>query len=46
VAYIAAGLLLVLALLGFLHALRTPATTAFAAPDRVQDREARQPIGA
>jgi hypothetical protein len=33
VAYLASGLLFVLAILGFIHALRTPKTQAFAAPD-------------
>jgi hypothetical protein len=34
VAYLAAGLLLLLAIAGFAHALLTPRTTAFAAPER------------
>jgi len=39
VAYLAAGLLLLLALAGFLHALATPRTKAFAPPEQVASRE-------
>ena len=38
VAYLAAGLLLLLAIAGFLHALVTPRTKAFAAPDQEPSR--------
>src|SRR5688572_12541083 len=38
VAYIGAGLMLLLALLGFWHAARTPANEAFAAPVRERDK--------
>jgi hypothetical protein len=38
VAYIGAGVLLVLALFGFFHALRTPRTTAFAPPAPAERR--------
>jgi hypothetical protein len=38
VAYLAAGLLLLLAIAGFLHALVTPKTKAFAAPDQEPSR--------
>jgi len=38
VAYLAAGLLLLLAIAGFLHALVTPRTKAFAAPDAEPSR--------
>jgi hypothetical protein len=43
VAYIGSGLLLLLSLLGFWHAWRTPRTTAFAAPERSTDRSTREP---
>src|SRR5262245_11896325 len=45
VAYIAAGLLLILALFGILHAVRTPRTTAFAAPEIADRRSDRQTAG-
>lgn len=45
VTYLGAGLLLVLALLGLLHAVRTPRTTAFAAPDALSPRPAREKVG-
>jgi hypothetical protein len=38
VAYVAAGLVLLLAIAGFLHALMTPASKAFAAPDAEPSR--------
>ena len=45
VTYLGAGLLLVLALLGLLHAVRTPRTTAFAAPEALSPRPAREKVG-
>ena len=45
VAYLASGLLLILALLGIIHAVRTPRTTAFAAPETVERRSDRQTAG-
>jgi hypothetical protein len=45
VAYLASGLLLILALLGIIHAVRTPRTTAFAAPEIADRRPDRQTVG-
>ena len=45
VAYLASGLLLILALLGIIHAVRTPRTTAFAAPETADRRSDRQTVG-
>ena len=45
VAYLASGLLLILALLGIIHAVRTPRTTAFAAPETGNRRSDRQTVG-
>jgi hypothetical protein len=45
VAYIGAGVLLVLALFGFIHAVRTPRTTAFAAPETQSPRTVRETVG-
>jgi hypothetical protein len=42
VAYLAAGLMLVLGLLGLIHAVRTPKTVAFAAPEQ---KGTRDPVG-
>jgi len=39
VAYIGAGLMLLLSVLGIWHGLRTPATVAFAAPEPARERE-------
>jgi hypothetical protein len=45
VAYLAAALMLLLSLLGFVHALVTPRTKAFAAPDPTPISKGREPIG-
>jgi hypothetical protein len=45
VAYLASGLLLILALFGMIHAVRTPRTTAFAAPENADRRSDRQTVG-
>src|SRR5262245_9087793 len=45
VAYIATGVLALLALLGFIHAVRTPRTTAFAAPEPADRRPNRETAG-
>jgi hypothetical protein len=45
VAYLGSGLLLILALLGIIHAVRTPRTTAFAAPEIADRRSDRQTVG-
>jgi len=44
VAYIAAGLLLILALLGLFHAVRTPGTTAFAPAETTSPRATRETV--
>ncbi|MDH6465822.1 cbb3-type cytochrome oxidase subunit 3 [Micromonospora sp. A200] len=36
--FVGAGLLLLLSIAGLVHAFRTPATEAFAAPERAKDR--------
>jgi hypothetical protein len=46
VAYLAAGLLMILALLGIIHAVRTPRTTAFAAPENASQRPVRETVNA
>src|SRR5262249_28006325 len=45
VAYLATGVLALLALLGFVHAVRTPRTVAFAAPEITDRRPAKQSAG-
>ena len=45
VAYIATGVLALLALFGFIHALRTPTTVAFAAPQIPEARPTKQTAG-
>jgi len=45
VAYLATGVLALLALLGFIHAVRTPRTTAFAAPEIADRRPDKQTAG-
>jgi len=42
---LASGLLLILALFGIIHAVRTPRTTAFAAPEIADRRSDRQTVG-
>jgi hypothetical protein len=44
VAYLGSGLLFVLAIFGFWHALRTPKTQAFAAPDPIPATTDRPPV--
>jgi hypothetical protein len=44
VAYLTAALLLLLAIVGFLHALATPRTKAFAAPEPQSSATAKRPI--
>jgi hypothetical protein len=46
VAYLAAGLLMILALFGIIHAVRTPRTAAFAAPEPLTSRPARDTVDA
>jgi hypothetical protein len=45
VAYLAAALLGLLAIAGFVHAFVTPSTRAFAAPESREPRELREPAG-
>jgi hypothetical protein len=45
VAYLASGLLALLALFGILHAVRTPKTTAFAAPETPATKPVRETAG-